>query len=229
MKRGLSFLALACAAGLAASAHGAVTFTFFDPATGPEITYVEGSDNVTDPGEATWTGSNVALTVDGTDEGLGQTTFANTAVSMFLEVGAVEGQEGGTFIAPILSGMFSFTDMDSGMTLLTATMGAEAGAVLALGTTGNIIAQGGGGAGGLTFTAGSGLAAFLGGLTLGPIFDANFTLTNIDPAATLSDNDFLEDFEANSAFTGNAEVIPSPGAIALAGLSLLTFAASRKR
>jgi hypothetical protein len=148
---------------------------------------------------------------------------------MFLEVGAVADQEGGTFIAPILSGMFSFTDMDSGMTLLTATMGAEAGAVLALGTTGNIIAQGGGGAGGLTFTAGSGLAAFLGGLTLGPIFDANFTLTNIDPAATLSDNDFLEDFEANSAFTGNAEVIPSPGAIALAGLSLLTFAASRKR
>ncbi len=228
MKRGLALVALACAAGMAASAHGAVTFTFFDPGAGPEITYTEGSDNVTDPGEATWTGPNVTFTVDGTDEGLGVVVFT-ASVQMDLEIGAVTGQPGGTFIAPILNGSFSFTDMGTGDTIISAVVGPDAGAVLALGSTGNIIAQGSGGANGLVFTAGSALDTFLGGLTLGPIFDANFTLTNISPAAVLSDNDFLEDFDANSAFTGNADVIPSPGTIALAGLSMLTLVASRKR
>lgn len=227
-KRGLALVALACAAGTAVTAHGAVTFTFFDPGTGPEITYTTGSDNVTSPGNAQWTGSNVTLTVDGSDHGLGVAVFT-ASVSMDLDVGAVTGMGGQTFIAPILQGTFSFTDIGSGDTILTGTVGPTAGAVLALGTTGNIIAQGTEGASGLVLTAGSALDSFLGGLVLAPIYDANFTLTNINPAATLNDDDFLEDFFANSAFTGNANVIPSPGAIALAGLSVLTLAAGRKR
>lgn len=214
-------------AGLAisAGAHAAVTFTFFDPATGPEIAHSSG--NTEQPGAISWIGQPVTLTVDGTDHGLGIVQFTAN-VTMELTVGAVLSEEGGIFIAPILDGFFSFDVDGSKELILTGTVGDTAGAVLALGTTGQIIAQGDGAPGGLFWTAGSALSAFLGGENLLPIFNANFTLTNITPGVSLNKDGFLTSFDANSAFTGDAGFIPSPGALALFSLAGL-LAARRAR
>lgn len=225
IKREIALAALICA-GLAASVNGAITFTFFDPGAGPEITYTAGSDDM-NPGQIEWTNGPVTLTVDGTDEGLGVEVFSAN-VFMDLQIGAVANEEGGTFIAPILGGSFSFEDVGSGETILSAVLGDDSGAVLTLGTTGNIIAEGFGSANGLVFNAGSALMSFLNGLSLLPAFNANFTLTGMDEPATVTDNGFLEDFSANSAFTGTAH-IPTPGTVALAGLSIATMTLRRKR
>lgn len=213
-------------AGLAASARAAVTFTFFDPATGPEISYIAGTDNATDPGVLTWIGAPVTLTVDGTDHGLGVAPFTAN-VTMSLDVGAVTGVEGGILTAPILNGVLSFTDAGSGNTILSGAIGTDAGAVIALGTTGNILAQGAGAPGGLVWTAGSALDSFLGGLSLAPIYDANFTLTSLSPAIGMNPQGFLNSFTANSAFTGNAS-IPAPGALCLFTVSGLAWSRRRR-
>lgn len=226
VKREFALAALLCA-GIAASVNGAITFTFFDPEEGPEIIYTTGSDDM-NPGMVEWTNNGpVTLTVDGSDHGLGVEVFSAN-VFMNLQIGAVASEEGGTFIAPILGGSFSFEEVGSGDTILEAMLGDDSGAVLALGTTGNIIAQGDGSPSGLTFAAGDALMSFLNGMTLAPIFDANFTLTGMDEPATVASNGFLEDFSANSAFSGNAQV-PSPGTLALAGLSVATLTIRRKR
>ncbi len=209
---------------IAAGAHAAVTFTFFDPATGPEISHSSGDSE--QPGVVSWIGQTVTLTIDGTAHGLGIVQFTAN-VTMELTVGAVLSEEGGIFIAPILDGFFSFDVDGSKELILTGTVGETAGAVLALGTTGNIIAQGDGSPGGLIWTAGEALDLFLGGQSLLPIFNANFTLTNFSPAVSLNEDGFLTSFTANSAFTGDAE-IPSPGALALFSLAGL-IAARRSR
>lgn len=214
--------------GLAGAAPGAITFTFFDPAAGPEITHTEGTDNATDPGIITWTGSGVTFTVDGSEDGLGSQVFSAT-IAMTLEIGAVTDMVGGTFIAPILFGTFSFSDTGSGETILSAIIGSSAGAVLTLGTTGSIISQGGGEADGLNLTAGTALSSLLGGLTFAPNFDANFTLTSISPPIMLNGDGFLSDFTANSAFTGNAQLVPSPGASAIIGMSMMLAVTRRRR
>lgn len=202
---------------IAAGTQAAVTFTFFDPGAGPEIEHFSGTDETKNPGVLTWIGAPVTLTIDGTANGLGIVQFT-AEIAMELTVGAVLSEEGGIFVAPILGGTISFSDTVSEANILFATLGIEAGALLALGTTGNIIAQGDGSPGGLFWTAGEALDLFLGGQNLLPIFDANFTLTNITPGVSLNEDGFLTAFTANSAFTGNA-VIPSPGALTLMSLA----------
>lgn len=211
--------------GLCASTQAAVFFTFDDPGQGPEITYVEGTDNNSDPGVLTFNSSaQLEFIVDGTEEGLGTMSYTAT-LDMEIMIGAVEGQVGNILAAPILGGTFTFTDMGSGDDLLTGSL--ANGGLLTLDTVGALIATST--TAGLTLSEGAALAPFLAGLSLAPTFDISFTLTNITPGTTKNDSDFITSFSANSAFTGNANVIPTPGTAVLAGLSCSLLATRRKR
>lgn len=212
------------AGGLCASTQAAVFFTFDDPGQGPEISYTEGTDNNSDPGVLSYVGGQLDFIVDGTDEGLGVMTYS-ASLQMEIFIGAVEGQVGNILAAPILGGSFTFTDMGSGDDLLTGSL--SNGGLLTLETVGALIATST--TAGLVMTEGPVLAAFLGGLTLAPNFDMSFTLTNINPGTSKNAQDFITSFQANSAFTGNANVIPTPGTAFLTGLSLSLLATRRKR
>lgn len=225
MKRCCLFVLIA-GAGVSASSQASVFFTFEDPGAGAEISYTK-DDATADPGVVTYIGAPVELVVDGSENALPITTF-NSNLTMNLLVGAAT-TVGGQFIAPILSGTFSFSEVGSGDVIFSATVGAEAGAVITLGTTGSMIAQGDGSPLGLVFQSGAALDALLNGLQIGPIFNASFTLTNISPQAALNNDGFLQSFTASSAFTADAQVIPSPGAMALIGLSALSFFSKRSR
>lgn len=228
--RQVCFVGVAAAVGaIAGRAAGVMTYTFFDPGAGPEITYTEGAGsflgNGTSNGLLVWSGPSIALTIDGTDHGLGSTLFG-ADLTMQLEIGAVSSFEGGILTAPIVSGVITFTDSVTTDFILSGTIGAGSGAVLTLGTTGNVIAQGAGGPGGLVWTAGSALTDAFGPLTLLPIHDMNFTLTEITPTVGVNPDGFLTSFTASSAFTGNS-AIPAPGGLAL--LAVAGVFARRRR
>ncbi len=211
--------------GLCASTQAAVYFTFDDPGPGPEITYTEGTDNNSDPGVLVFNNSaQLDFIVDGTDEGLGTMTYTAT-LDMEIMIGAVQGTVGGILSAPILGGSFAFSEVGSGDDILTGSL--SNGGLLTLNTVGALIATST--TAGLVMNEGPALAAFLGGLTLTPNFDISFTLTNISPGTTKNADDFITSFVANSAFTGNANVIPSSGPVALAALSMTLLGARRRR
>lgn len=217
MKQVFFLGAVAAAGAVAAQASAIVTFTFFDPGAGAEIAYTQGGfaalGGPLQNGMLIWTGPAVSLTVDGSDHGLGQQVFDAT-LTMSLEIGAVSSFEGGFLTAPIVTGAMDFRVNGSGESILSGAIGSGSGAVLTLGTTGNIIGQGAGGPGGLVWTAGSALNSLLGPSSLKPIHDANFTLTEISPTVGMTIDGFLTSFTASSAFTGNS-AIPAPGGLAL--------------
>lgn len=214
--------------GLCASTQAAVFFTFEDPGSGPEITYTEGTDNNSDPGVLSYTGAQVNLIVDGNEEGLGTINYS-ASLEMEILIGAVEGEINNILSAPILGGTFTFTNRtegdNGGDVILSGSM--TNGGLLTLNTVGALIATST--TAGLTMDEGPVLAAFLGGLELAPTFDISFTLTNISPGTTKNQENFITSFTANSAFTGNANVIPTPGTALLASASFSLLATRRKR
>lgn len=216
------------AGSLCASAQAAVFFTFDDPGAGPEITYTAGS--ATDSGVVNFTGGLVSLIVDGSQEGIGTTSFA-ASVAMEIFIGAVEINSGGILVAPILGGSLEFTDSGSGDLIFEGSFNFDAsnGALLTLNSTGALLSTSTGA--GLTLTEGAALSPFIGGMHLSPTFDIAFTLTNISPFAFMTQDGFISSFTANSAFTGNANLveIPSPGSLALVSASMAILGVRRKR
>ncbi|MGD9692269.1 MAG: hypothetical protein AB7G17_12605 [Phycisphaerales bacterium] len=217
--------ALAASAGLLAggASNASVFFTFQDPGTPREVTYTQGSGG--NPGTITYTSGNaVFLEVDGTQEGIGVQTYATT-LAMNLTVGTASAA--GAFLQAPVSGTFVFTDMGSGMTLLSGSI--TTGAVLTFLSTGSIVATSSNGS--LVMTAG---AAMLPQLNLNgfgaivPQFDASFSLSSLSPLPlVLTPDGYIPSFTANAAFVGNAEV-PTPGSAALAGIAAM-FLAPRRR
>lgn len=209
---------------VAPTLRASIFFTLDDPGPGPEIAYFEGTDNATNPGLFTYIGAPLDLDVDGTQEGLGVQTFV-AQLQMSLTIGAIDGTLGSALSAPILGGSFSLVDTNAGNeTIFSGAL--SGGGLLTLSTVGALIATSS--TGGLTLAEGPALAGFLGGLQLAPTFDISFTLTNISPAVSINQNNFLTTFTANSAFTGNAELIPTPGSLALFGLGAMSLCVRRR-
>lgn len=210
-------------AGLAAASQGTIYFTFDDPTTALEVTYTEGVG--LNPGNLSYnTTPIVDLVVDGSEHGLGIVTYT-TNLAMDIDVGAGTGF-GGFFSAPV-SGVFTFSV--GGLELLRGDI-AE-GAVLTFGTTGSLVATSS--TFSLTLTASNALLAqlALGGFTgLAAQFDSSFSLSNLTPRPLgLNTDGFITSFNANAAFVGNADVIPSPGSAVLAGAAALCLLPGRRR
>lgn len=235
-------LLVAGIAGFAVGAADASVFlTFADPAGAREVEYVAptmGGDTFGVLSAA----ATVNLQID-----LGAVTgnpadvlvFNGSDFSQSAHIGEVNVVSPTVFEAPLSNGSFSFFDA-GGDLILSATY--DDGASFIFGASGatstsNPEAN-------LQFTVGT---AFLNalpaelvddGLTELLALDASFTLTallfdgglklvSLDNDGNGNPEQYFNSFEANSAFTGTALLIPGPGSLALAGLAFV--AAARRR
>jgi len=223
------------AGGVSASSQASVFFSFADPATGPEITYTfvdspgaeaNQSNESGGTGFVSFSNATLSFIVDGTEEGLGVQTYDAT-LSMSLFIGQVLPPSGDILTAPIAGGTISFDLVNSGVSQNILTGVLTGGSLITLGSSGALLSTST--TDGLTLAAGTALSSFLNGQSLAPIFDIAFTMTNISEPPVINQFGFLSSFTASSAFSGNAELVPSPGSAALAGISLSLLLIRRKR
>lgn len=229
-----SVLALTALAGAVATsaANAAVYFTFDDPTTPLEFSYVAGSGGGN--GSASYSSAaRVDLVVDGTEEGWGTTTYsarltmdlAVTPVQMPLPFAALIG----TFTFAIDDGQGGFEDILVGTSALNQGVG---GLMFAFGFTGsmNFTNSGFEGDGLFDWTALNSLSDFFDGNNLFGEQSATFSLAALDPGVFAFGGDYIPSFNANAAFVGAAEVnpIPTPGSAALLAVAALIGAPRRR-
>ena len=198
----------------AAAAQGAITFTFADPTAMSEMSHTGGL--------LSYNADAIDFTIHSTEAGYAGETYEDATLSFTAT--AVDGGSFGPFQAGLVTTTtFEFRD-NAGDLLLSGSF--TNGTLALINDVGGITADEDASFGGLTYTAHGDFLADLqaANLELAPEFDAAFTLTNIEFG---SPGQGLADFTANSAFTGTAHVIPTPGALALAGFGGL--AAIRRR
>ncbi len=219
--RGLAIVALAGAA--TAANAGTITFSFADPVPGRQLTAVAGGGGIA----ALSYDQTAALTVliDGTAEGFGTLVFNNARMELNMSL-APAVTIGGTFIAPV-SGYFRLYDATSGQDIVTG-QSQNGSFVRVLGTNSLQFAT----PDGFTYTAGAALQSQLApGRFLAPYQEASFSLTDIQTATGgffIGENGVFQSFTANSSYSGNSDVIPTPGALALMGLGLGLVARRRR-
>lgn len=206
-----------CAIGVA-SAQGAISFTFADPSSGLEVTHTAGAAPDGVSGLLTYNNQQpLDLIVYSDEAGFAGATYTNATLTMEVVVGPAFGL-GGFAAAQLGDVHFEFRDMNGDL-LLTGDSGGGGLSVIG-GTSGGWTTNSTDDGGGLVMEAHGALLGELQSASLGQLiaaFDAAFTLTNITPVASVS-GDYFTSFEANSAFTGTANV-PTPGAIALLGVA----------
>lgn len=227
MKNVLKISAAMAAFALAGAAQADLAFSFADPGLGirPVTNVANGggagigliSYNMAVP---------ISFIVDGSSEPVAfQNTFTNAHLELNLKISAAV-TAGGVTTANV-DGYFIVTDSGGNMILRGDSM---TGSFVRVGGTNSILFSD---QTGFAYTFGSALNALLapGRVPANPQ-EAVFTLTNILTAggAPLFDpiTKIFNDFSANSSFTGNTAVVPTPGSLALVGLGGL-IAARRRR
>lgn len=223
MRNTLMMLAVVGGLGAATAANAGVSFSFADPTGGRQMMNMAGLG----PGGSGLLmydqSAPLTLIVDGTGSGLGSTTF-NARLEMNLSLGQTSNV-GNLTIAPV-TGSFTFYTLNGAIRQNILTGNASEGSYVRLGGTNSILFS----APGLGYTPGPALAGFLGGQTLTPGFEGVFTVTDLDTggSSVIGANRFFNSFTANASFSGNAQVIPAPGALALLGLGGLVAARRRR-
>ena len=229
--------ALIAAAGIAtcaASAHGAIFFTFSDPVGAREVSYSENPGGLA--GLMSYSSdATVNLIVDGAEEGMPSPLVYETRLEMNISVGQANAVPGvpGSFASPI-GGEFIFYLRDdapfargcSEIEILRGTF--DGGGLVALAGAGAVITTDDVG---LVYTASGPLLQEINMVGINQLFgafDAVFTLTDITPNINIGNSGRLGDFTANAAYTGTAAV-PAPGAVGLLALSGLAAARRRRR
>ena len=218
------------AGGLAGVATAGVTFTFDDPAPGAEFSYSSASN------EITYVGANVDFVVeddDGAADGITFPTFSAEAVFSF--TGTISNLQSFTvpFVGDIVIGTVeaTFEWREAGSNDLILSGNFTQGNVTLTPSGFNISANN---ASALEYSIGSVLEANgLAGLEFVGSEDANWTLTNTAfpasaPTSGTGDDLVLNSFTSNSAFSGSATVIPSPGSFAML-VAAMGLAIRRKR
>lgn len=216
-------------AGTTAVAHAGLTFSFADPAAGPQVSFSGGVGGVLTFDQEVL----INFIVDGSSEpNAFVTNFPSARLELSLTVGAATPLNATDFVAPV-SGTFRV--YHSGIpdpaqnTILSAVV--SSGAFLRVGSSSSVNSDSL--VFGLSFVAGPLLQdLLLPGRTIAPQFDAVFTLTDVLNDAGGSgiagpNGGPISAFTANASFSGTANVVPTPGAAALVVLGGL--AASRRR
>lgn len=222
-----AILAIGTTCAISASASAAISFTFEDPGPPRELTQTASGSSA--DGQVSYNSANVVnLVVDGTAEGFGIVTFAST-LEMNISVGPASADAAipGANAAPI-SGSFTFYTFGTNQSLLTGTF--MNAAMVVFPQAGALISTSGDS--GLIYTASGPLLQLIQGAGFSGLaapFDASFTLTDITPNVSVNQFEHFTSFAANAAFTGTANLIPSPSTIAmLSGMGLLGLRRRRR-
>lgn len=225
MRHSSVFVVLCTAGAVAASASAAVSFTYADPPSGLEVVYTA----PTQPGDdgVVTIDTIVNLRVDLTDHGLGVFLFNDAHFVKNATVGPATQVDPGIFIADSNEGSFSFTT-SGGDPILSGVY--DGGKIIVIANSGSLTTNNSNPGGSLTLTYGAVLNALLDGtgLAFGDGIDSVWTMTAISHVGIGPDG-YFEDFESNAAYTGTAQVVPTPGALALGAFSGLLCCTRRTR
>jgi uncharacterized protein (TIGR03382 family) len=225
--------ALVATVGLAMPASGTVYFTFDDPDTGLEVRHEQPTSGGDPFGTMTYAeggAPTVDFIVDVSDEsfavGDGLHTFecelrwTNWEVMPVTDLGLVRTSS--------VRGEFEFYDINENQTVLTGSF--EMGMVVESMSAGSVITAS---EGDLTYAPGEALTDIYPALQFTPFWDGVYTLTDItfddQPTVDVDNETYFGSFRANAAFTGTTQaIIPTPGALALAGLGLAAITRRRR-
>lgn len=224
--RTLATISALCVAAVAGSASaGVITFSFADPVPGRQLSAVA---NGAGPGVAalSYNTDTINLLIDGSAEGFGALSFANARMELNMSLGSAV-TIGGITVAPV-AGFFTIYDFTGNVRTDIITGTSQAGSfVRVLGTNSLQFST----PDGFTYAAGPALTALLApGRVLAAYQEGSFSLTDVQAAGGgnfIGPGGVFRDFTANTSYSGNTDVIPAPGALALAGLGCLV--ATRRR
>ncbi len=231
MKKGICTIALAAAAGLTASAHADLAFSFADPTPGRQLTANAGDGLALlsyDPA------ARLAFLVDGsTEPSAFEAVFGNARLHMKMGMGSAT-TAGGVTTASVF-GTFVVVDADAepGDDMILSGH-AQEGAFVRIGGTSSILFSS---ETGFAYTAGPRLAALLASdRHITDPMEAVFTVTGIVVGGGLplvGPGGAFNSFTANASFSGNSAVetrqVPTPGAAILAGAGTLLVARRRRK
>ncbi len=211
--------ALVAACGIAGVSQAALTFSFADPVPGRQMSYSQGTGLISYDNLAA-----ITVLVDGSTEPISfSTAFPNSTMTMSLAVGTVS--VAGPVIQAPVAGFFELRDASSALIIRGDTAN---GSFIRLGSTSSILMSDDIS---FAYTAGPSLNALLvPGRALANPQEAVFTVTDllVGGGGPLVVDGQMRSWTANASYSGNSEVVPAPGAIALASLGGLLIA-RRKR
>jgi len=223
--------AVAAAAAIpCATASGAIFFTFQDPGPAKEISVQENPDE-----SMSFTydfGQIVSLSITSDAGEVPNTVFSQTRLTLDMTTTSAPIVDETDLFVARLSGQFTFEDVSGGepTTILTGTFDRAVATLLMGQFMGKIEASGSvagdSTVGSLTLEAGDALLDLLEpGQQLGGRQTSSFAISNLS-GDTGGDNGLLS-LLGDAAFTGSSQVVPTPAAAALLGLS--GFAVRRRR
>lgn len=235
MRKGmLSLVALAGTTLAASGTQAAIFFTFDDPSAALEVQY----SAPTMPGQLGQLSYNTAVpiqfVVDATEEGATAPVTFDAIFSLNSQVSPVVTVGPGAVTASV-SGQFEFRRQDNNQLILSGSY--QSAILFVTSIVGSLLADGTVEGGSLSYAAGPAMEAGLAGVDYDlPAFNAAqpldgvWTLTAISQVGfvQVGQDRFLNNFNANAAFTGTVRV-PTPGAAALAGMAGLMCFGRRKR
>lgn len=246
MRTQISALVMAAGLGLVAQQASAVVTFAFDDNPGPDGQFTYSAPaNFGELGLLQYDSEvPVDLSVDTTGEGGTEYDYTDATFTFTASVGTVfDGPFPGIYLAPLIDGSMSFST-SGGDNLLTGTFGEDGavGFLVIVVNTGsiNVSLE----VGNLNYAPSAKLLGDLsanigvGVLNFGPPFDAVWTLSNMPVLTTVALPNpaggpaavYLNDFQANSSFSGTTGiVVPTPASAALAGLGVVVMGVRRKR
>ncbi|MCE7974742.1 MAG: hypothetical protein DYG92_10550 [Leptolyngbya sp. PLA1] len=223
----MSLIAAIATLACAGAANAGVYMSFADPIPGRQL---RNTANAVEAGVGRMTYDQSAtfdFFIDGTDLGFGPVTITGAHMEMDMAIGAA-AVTGSATVAPV-AGFFTIYIIGEDEVRRDVIRGlAGDGAFVRVGNTNALLFSDPD----FEYQAGPVLEALNGGPVLfADPTEAVFTLTSIAPTgggSFLNGDGTFKSFDANASFTGNAEVVPAPGAIALAGLGGLCMLRRRR-